>query len=310
MINLRQLKAFVAVAENRSFTRAAKILYMTQPAVSAQIKALEERLDIRLMERTDKSIVLTEAGDMFLEEARKILSLFEGFTEAIDELKGVRRGRLCLAASTIPGEYILPKIIGDFKTAFPGIELSLKISDTGMVAEQLLMRTADIGIMGAPVKNEALHLEEFFNDELIVIGGPGSQKNEMSLDELVETDLILREPDSGTRMVFLQKLKKHNIDTKKMRVVMELGSTRAIITAVESGLGLSVVSRLAAQDALKLGKIREVKIRQAAFERPLYLAYNKNKYQSYACKAFLKHLEIQKKTYAAEMKRRMINEKT
>ncbi len=295
MISLRQLNAFVAVAENMSFTKAAKMLYMTQPAVSAQIRALEERLEIQLLERMDKSVVLTEAGEIFLEEARKILTLYDGFTEVVHELKGVRKGRLCLVASTIPGEYILPRIIGDFKRSFPGVEISLKIFDTGMVAEELLLRKADIGIMGAIIKNEALHMEEYLDDELIVISDAKFEKTEMTLQELMETDLVLREPESGTRMVFLQKLKNNNIDTKKMRVVMEVGSTRAIITAVESGLGLSVVSRLAARDALQLGKVREVKILDAVLRRPLYLAYNKNKYQSHACRAFLKHLEIMKK---------------
>ncbi len=296
MFSLRQLKAFVTVAENKSFTKAAKTLYMTQPAVSAQIKALEERLEVQLLERNDKNIVLTEAGQMFYEEALKIMGLYEGFIEAINELKGVRKGRIFLAASTIPGEYVLPKLIGEFNKIYPGVETSLKIGDTGMVAELLLKRAVDLGMIGAPVKDDTLHLEEFIKDELIVIGAPhgSNSANEISLKELAASDLVLREPESGTRMVFLSKLGEKGIDPKKLRVVMELGSTRAVITAVENGLGLGVVSRLSAGDTLALGKIREIKVTGISLERSLYLAWNKSKYQSYGVKAFLKLLESRK----------------
>lgn len=296
MFSLRQVKAFVTVAENKSFTKAAKLLYMTQPAISAQIKALEERLEVQLMERNDKNLVLTEAGEIFYTEAQKILSLYEGFMEAIDELKGVKRGRLFLAASTIPGDYVLPRVMGDFNKNYPNVEVSLKISDTGMVVEQILNRTVDIGLIGAPVKNDSLHLEEFIKDELIIVGAPGyiGKRKEITIEELAASNLILRELDSGTRMVFYEQLKKHGIDTKKLAVVMELGSTRAIITAVESGLGLSVVSRLAAMDSLVMGKVCEIKVKGFVSGRALYIAWNENKYQSHAVKAFLKFLRAQR----------------
>ncbi|MDT3699744.1 MAG: selenium metabolism-associated LysR family transcriptional regulator [Thermincola sp.] len=296
MFSLRQLKAFVTVAENKSFTKAAKTLYMTQPAVSAQIKALEERLEICLLERNDKNIVLTEAGEIFYQEAQKIISLYLGFMEALDELKGVRKGKLCLAASTIPGEYVLPNLLGDFNKLCPGVELTLRIADTGQVAEQLLNRTADIGMIGAMIKNEALHLEEFKRDELIVIASISDKKmpDIITLGDLARTNLLLREADSGTRMFFLEELKKQGVDIRKLKVGMEFGSTRAIITAVQSGLGVSVVSRLACQDALELGKIRKIKLAGFRLERPLFLAWNKNKYQSHAVKAFLKYLRSQK----------------
>lgn len=292
MFSLRQLKAFVTVAENKSFTKAAKLLYMTQPAVSAQIKALEERLEVQLLERNDKNIMLTEAGQIFYEEAYKIISLHDAFIEMIDELKGVRRGKLCLAASTIPGEYILPRLIGDFSKKYPDLELSLKIADTGMVVDLLLRRVVDLGMIGAPVKDEAIQLEELAQDELIAIcAGDCAMPPEIAPEEFVKLNFVLREQESGTRMVFFRKLKEYGIDPKKLHVVMELGSTRAIITAVENGLGLGMVSRIAAEDSLKLGKVREVKITGFNFERPLYLAWNKNKHQSFSTKAFCAHLK-------------------
>lgn len=299
MFSLRQLKAFVTVAENKSFTKAAKTLYMTQPAVSAQIKALEERLEICLLERNDKNIVLTEAGEIFYNEAQKIIALYHGFVEAIDDLKGFRKGKLHLAASTIPGEYVLPNLLGGFNKLCPGIELNLKIADTGQAAEQLINRNVDIGMLGAFIKNDALYLEEFMKDELIVIAGASEKycPDVISLADLAETSLLLREANSGTRMFFMEELKKQGVDLGKLKIGMELGSTRAIITAVQSGLGLSVVSRLACQESLELGKIRKIKLAGVRFERFLYLAWNKNKYQSHAVKAFLKYLQSQKKVY-------------
>ncbi|PKM82656.1 MAG: LysR family transcriptional regulator [Firmicutes bacterium HGW-Firmicutes-14] len=296
MFSLRQLKAFVTVAENKSFTNAAKILFMTQPAISAQIKALEERLEVKLIERNDKTIALTEAGEVLFIEAQKILDIYDGFMEAIDEMKGIHRGKLFITASTIPGEYVLPILIGGFHRVYPGIEISLKIGDTGAVVQQLLKRTVDIGIIGAPVKNESISLKEFIKDELIIIGPPGNTKNvqEISVEELVEADLVLREPDSGTRMMFYEKISSAGVEIRQLKVVMELGSTRAIITAVESGLGLSVVSRLAAQEALELGKITEYRVRGISFERYLYLAWNKNKYESFAAKEFFSFLDSRK----------------
>ncbi len=290
MINLRQMQAFVAVAENKSFTNAAKLMYMTQPAVSAQIKALEERLDIRLIERNDKNVILTEAGELFYEEAKRILALFNGFIEAVDELKGYRRGKLSIAASTIPGEYVLPKLLGGFGRFYPGIQLNLKISDTGKVVEELLRGQAHIGFIGSHIKNDSLHVEEFINDELIIIGSPEDVPSEMSLNELIGLNFILREVESGTRMEFYEQLKNMGIETEKLNVVMELGSTRAIITAVESGLGISAVSAIATEDALTLGKVKEIKIKDVSFKRNLYLAWNKNKYQNYAARAFLNYL--------------------
>lgn len=297
MFSLRQLKAFVLVVENKSFTKAAKRLYMTQPAISAQIKALEERLEVQLMERNDKSVVLTEAGQLFYEEAGKILQLYEGFMEAIDELKGIRRGRLLLSASTIPGEYVLPMLMGEFGREYPGIQLCLKIADTGVVVQQLIDRDIDLGIIGAPVKHETISLSEFIRDELIIIGPAieGHRDLELTPGELVASKLILREPDSGTRMMFYEKLENNGVDPERLQVVMELGSTRAIITAVESGLGLSVVSRLSALDALQLGKVREVKVRGiGSLERSLYLAWNHNRYISYSARALLEYLETNK----------------
>lgn len=193
MFNLRQLKSFVYVAQQKSFTKAAKLLYMTQPAVSAQIKALEERLDVQLMERNDKQVVLTEAGEIFLVEAERILASYERIVESLDELKGLRRGHLRIAASTIPGEYILPKFIGRFKEKYPQIEIELVISDTGQVIESLRERTADLGVTGARIKNDVVKFEKLLDDELVLItssASPIGQKKQVTVADLQKENIF------------------------------------------------------------------------------------------------------------------------
>jgi DNA-binding transcriptional LysR family regulator len=166
-----------------------------------------------------------------------------------------------------------------------------------VVVQQLVGGDIDLGIIGAPVKHETITLSEFIRDELIIIGPAtdGNRDLELTPGELVASKLILREPDSGTRMMFCKTLENNGFDTQRLRVVMELGSTRAIITAVESGLGLSVVSRLSALDALQLGKVSEVKVSgMGTLERSLYLAWNHNRYISYSARAMLAYLEKHK----------------
>lgn len=293
MINLRQLKAFVAVAEQGSFTKAAKLLYMTQPAVSAQIKALEERLEIQLLERHDKSIALTDAGKLLLIEAGKMLSLYEEFLDALDELKGVRRGRLVIGASTIPGEYLLPQYIGGFKSKYPDIEVVLKIADTGRVVDLLKNRSIHLGIIGAPVKEDNLALTPVAKDELILIAAtnhPLAKGKKVQVDGILKTAFVLREPGSGTRMVIERMLAQKGMELSNLQVIMELGSTRAVITAVEAGLGISMVSRLAAKESLQLQKIKEIKVDGWNTERSLYLARNETIYLSHATQAFINYL--------------------
>jgi len=289
-MNLKQLESFILVAEERNFTRAAKQLYMTQPAISFQIKALEEHLGIQLFERLDKAVELTDAGRMILPEAKKIQASYEKIRDSISELKGLKRGCLKIGASTIPGEYLLPQIIGKFKGLHPQIDVTLRIASTGKVIEMLLNREIHLGVVGAPVKSQSLVSNPLTEDQLILIaasGHPLAREDFITLSDLLSQKIIMRERDSGTRMVVEDRLQKAGVNPESLQVVMELGTTRAIITAVEAGLGVSMVSRWAAGEALQLGLIKEVAIRDFEIKRNLYLITNKLKYRGNATEAFL-----------------------
>lgn len=294
MFNLRQLRSFIYVAQHKSFTKAAKLLYMTQPAVSAQIKSLEERLDVQLMERNDKKVVLTQAGEIFLGEAERVLQAYERILESLDELKGLKRGYIKIAASTIPGEYILPKFIGFFKQKFPQVNIELMITDTEQVVQCLKERSVDLGITGAKVKSDIIKYEPLLEDELIIVAPCDSKlatKKNPSIEDLKGEQFILRELGSGTRKVMLERLKVHHIDETSLNVVMELGSTRAVISAVESGIGISIISRWAASQSLALETLKEIKIEGWNSVRPLFLACNVNKFCNKATETFIEELK-------------------
>lgn len=289
MASVKQLKTFVTVVEQKSFTKAARVLFMTQPAVSAQIKALEEDLGVQLIERLEKGIALTEAGKILYHEARRFLEHYERAINLIEETRNLKTGHLTIGASTIPGEYILPRFLGRFHNLYPGIKIHLLIADTGMIHKELLERRVEIAFMGAKLDDRRLEFAEFTDDELIFVCAPHhplAGRQEVKLEEIAAEKFILRESTSGTRLVLEKYLAERGLELEKEQIVMEVGSTRAVITAVEEGLGISIVSRWAVQDSLKLGKLKELKLAEGRIIRPLYMARWRRQYLSRAARAF------------------------
>jgi len=294
LLNFRQLLTFVTVAELGSFTKAAKKLYMTQPAISWQIKSLENELGLTLLERGDRQVTLTEAGRLFYTDAKRLTNLYEKLMYTIEEYKGLGKGTLKIGASTIPGEYLLPHYIGRFKELFPEISITLSIGDTRDVVEKLLMDSIHLGVTGARPAEEKLIFRPLLEDELILIAGvqhPWAQAGEISLADLGQAKFVFREEGSGTRMVIEEELAARGIPVERLPVEMELGSTRAVITAVAANLGVSFVSRLAVADALSLGQVREIKVQGLDLRRHIYLALHAQRTLSPLANAFLEFLE-------------------
>lgn len=289
ILNFRQLLIFLTVAELGSFTKAANKLYMTQPAISWQIKSLETELGLKLIERRERNITLTEAGILFYNDAKRLYHLYEKLLADMEEYKGLGSGKIRLGASTIPGEYLLPTYIGKFKELYPETKITLSIADTQTIVEKLLGDSIQLGVIGAQIEEAKLILTPFLKDELILIADinhPWAQNQEVNLADLASKSYVLREKGSGTRMVLAQELMERQISLEDLNVVMELGSTRAVITAVIAGLGLSWVSRWAAAESLSLGHIREVNIKGLKIERVIYLATRRNRTLSPLTKAF------------------------
>jgi len=283
-MQLKQLEAFLRVAELKSFTRAARQLYLSQPAISFQIKSLEEELGVDLFRRRDKNVLLTQAGLLLYPEAVQMIRHFQRVKGALEELKGLKTGKLTVGGSTVPGEYVLPALIGRFREGCPGVAVSLKIGDSREVVAKVKEWEFDLGVTGAPVEDEGLTCRPWLADRLMVVAARPVE--EISLADLVAGPLVLRETGSGTRQVLEERLEAAGLSLSQCAQTVEMGSTRAVITAVEAGLGLGVVSVWAAAEPLELGRLVEVKVTGLNLDRRFYLVRQEAGLGNFALDAF------------------------
>ena len=260
-IDFRHLETFCRVAEVKSFSKAADDLFITQPTVSGHILALEESLSLRLFDRKARETKLTKGGEVFLRYAIKILNSRQDLLNALSEFSQGIRGELSLGASTIPGEYLLPKLMSGFKSEHPHITLSLKIADTKEITECVLQGNVELGMIGAKLNHHSLKYERHEEDEIIVIGPSGhplAKKRRVSFDDLSQEPWIIREEGSGTQMVIEQALRKKNRSLKQLNVVMEMGSTSSMKEGVKAGVGLAFISKKAAEEELDQGILSRI----------------------------------------------------
>lgn len=291
MSNFRQLEAFIAVVEHSNFTRAAKVLHISQPAVSFQIRNLEEQLGAQLLERLGRQVRLTPAGEVVYSEAKNILAAEERMREALAGLNSLETGKVVVGASTIPGEYVLPRLAGEFKNLYPGVQIVLRIGESTKVAEWLLDRTVDLGVVGVTVDNAQLRFTRIFSDELVVVMPVGHRlaaQTEVTLEQLLKEPFVLRGPGSGTRKVFEHALTQAGLSPRRLNAVMELDTTRAVLSAVEAGVGVSVVSRWAVAELDRSLEVRSVA--GGHLVRELFLAENTTRYMAPATKRLAEYL--------------------
>jgi DNA-binding transcriptional LysR family regulator len=276
-MNLEHLRTLVTIAEHGSLSAAARTLRISQPAVTKQVQRMESELGLSLMLRGPKrGAELTPAGERMLAFARETLSGLEALERDLAALKAVDQGTLVLAASTIPGEYLLPALLAGFRTRYPQVEVQLSISDTANVAEKVLSDKVDLGVLGSAVRRPGLRLERLVGDEIVLAVPPDhpfAGRHRVSVDELREQSFIVREKGSGTRRSVETVLSDAGFDVAKDRVVLILGSTQAILQAVEQGLGIGFVSARASAQAQADGHLACVRLEGIDICRDLYLAY-------------------------------------
>lgn len=289
MIGFKQLQTFITVVEEKSFTKAAQRLYQTQPALSRQIKVLEDYLETKLFERREKEVTLTDVGNFFYHEAKRIYETLMITRERIFEIKGLVKGNLIIGASTLPGEYILPEYIARFCKQYPDIEVELKISDTQKIIQYLKERVVQIAFLGVFPQEPLLDIRPFLEDELVMII-PTSWQGLDYQEILKNKKLIIRERGSATRFIIEKNLSRVVDIPQKTSIVF--GSTQAIIQSVSAGLGYSFVSRYAIRDPVKLKRIAEVQTLSGELKRKIYVATIKKSILSYSAKTFLELLAI------------------
>lgn len=261
LMTLEQLRIFVAVAEREHVTRAAAELNLTQSATSAAIAALEHRHAVKLFDRVGRRIVLTDAGRLFLNEARAILARAATGERVLSDLAGLKRGRLSLAASQTVGNYWLPRKLALFRARHPGIETPLVIGNTETVAAAIHDGLADIGFAEGEIDDPLLAQETVAKDDLAIVVAPGhpwAGKGRVDPAELVESPWVLREPGSGTRQVLEAVLAGAGRSVADLDVLLELPANEAVRSAVDAGSAAALMSRLVVANALRSGLLAEV----------------------------------------------------
>jgi DNA-binding transcriptional LysR family regulator len=258
-----RLRVFREVASQASFRRAAEVLYVTQPAVTQQIKALEEELGARLFDRSGGRVRLTAAGEVLLRRAAQAEATLNRAIEEIGSLEGEVRGALRVAASTTIAQYVLPRLLAEFTLQHPGARLELESANTQRVVEAVASGEAPIGLIEGPAHRQELAVERWLEDELVLVVPAGHEwaNEEVALSALRSAALLVRERGSGTREVLEQALKRAGAPISKMQVAMELGSTEALLACVEAGLGVGFASRFALQRQRALGTLAIVKVK-------------------------------------------------
>ncbi len=257
----RRLQVFHTVARVMSFTKAAEILHMTQPAVTFQIKQLEDAFNTRLFDRTHNKITLTEAGRVVYDYAEQILESYAKMANDVKDLTGDITGALVIGASTTIAEYMLPRLLGVFKKQFPDVTLRLQVGNTDAIVSMVENNLLDLGIVEAPVYNKNLEVITCRLDELVVIVPPDhplATFDTIRPEQLTPYPFILREEGSGTRVVIDEYMRNEGINLIDFDIIMELGSPESVKMAVESEVGVAITSRTTLSKELKLGSLKAI----------------------------------------------------
>ena len=289
-MNFRQLRTYVEVVRQGSLSEAARALGLSQPGVSKQIRRLEEELGLPLLVRDERGVVsLTVAGQVFLRYAEDTLRAHQAMRQQLQQLQEELTGSLFLAASTTPGECILPRLLAAFRTRFPHVEARLTIANSREVADRVSAGEFDLGFIGAPIERPHLTLEPFVTDEIVLAVPPDhpfARRESITWEELKEQPLILREAGSGTLRSVEQALAAQGKHLPRENAVLVLGSAQAVVRAVRDGLGVGFVSAFALPGP-EPGEPRPVRIAGLPLRRQLYIIYDAGRVQSRLQRAFL-----------------------
>lgn len=289
-MDFHQLRVFVEVVKQKSFSRAAENVFLSQPTVSAHIKALENEVGVPLLDRSQRQPMPTEAGKILFRYAQQLLGLKEEALSTIQQEYEIIKGQLHIAASSVPGTYLLPGMLIFFNRLYPEVTFSILLRDTGQVLQSIKDFTSDLGFVGEPGKNEDMCRIKLVDDELVLITPPGislprdgePEPGERGLPftglrHCLELPFILREPGSATRMVFEKALKNLGGKQRELKIIAYLEGQEAIKEAVKKGLGATVISKKAVENELEQGSVEGYKLRDLNLERSFYLVYSKKR---------------------------------
>lgn len=306
-MNLKQLEAFVQIADSGSFSKAAKELFLTQPTISAHISALEKELNTRLFVRNTKEVRLSDSGKVLYDYAKQMTVL----EKKIEETFAVREEKahqcLTIAASTIPAQYLLPGILAKFNEKYPNQQFKILESDSAKVVEQVVNNTVDIGFTGTVIDKRLCKYIPFYEDELVVITPNVEkylqlQKKEENATWVANESLIMREAGSGTRKEAEKQLRRIGVNPNRLNVIASMESTEAIKRAVGNGMGISVMSKLAVEEEVSKGKLLAIPVSIEDVRRDINVIYNRNLQLSRVSERFIKTVKEMYKKKDVETK--------
>ena len=289
-MDTRQLQAFCAVVERRSFSQAAERLGVTQPAVSLQVRALERRLGMRLLDRSGRRVEPTQAGLRLYRGAQRLLQLEEQIVnELADEAEGELAGAFEIGASTGPGGVVLARLLCEFALSFPSLHVALSVFDTQTIVERVAERTLELGVVGAAPRHRGVEYEPFFHDTVILACPPGHQfaGRTISLEELKTEQLIVMQDGAGVRRMIEDELRKVGMRLRDLDVRIQLGLQESVATAVRAGFGVTFISRSSVENDLATGALVEARIEDLELERDILLVRAAGRSESRAARAFL-----------------------
>ena len=278
----RRLQVFYTVARQLSFTKAADQLFMTQPAVTFQVKQLEEQFNTRLFERTHGRIALTPVGRLVMEYAERILALTEEMEARVADISGAIAGPLLLGASTTVAEFILPQILGEFKGAHPEVQARMMVANSETIVNRVADHTIDVGLIESPSYLPSLQNEVCCDDELVVICAPDhvlAKRSAVKAQELAAIPMVRREPGSGTREFTDNYFRGNGLALDDINLLMELGSPEAMKGVVETGIAIAIVSRATIAKELKLGTLVAIPLAPRLM-RTLSVVHPREKFRS------------------------------
>ena len=299
-LNFHQLYIFQMVANHLSFSRAAEAMEITQPAVSIQVQKLEKFLGITLFHRRPRGRRITEAGDAVLAYSQQIFALSNQLVDTVQELENLQSGHLLLGASTTPGEYVLPSVVGRFRQVYPGIHIELVIGNTRAIIQRILDRDMDLGMVGDHIDEYSNELEmvDYQDDEIVLVAAPNHPAASMvrpTIEQIVDLGLVGREEGSATRLAAERQLRDLGIVPQ---FAIELGSNQAVKQAAMAGGGIGIISRLGIAAELAAGMLVVLEVAGWACRRPLTLIQPKDRYLSPSQRAFREFLMAERPSFA------------
>jgi DNA-binding transcriptional LysR family regulator len=289
-MDTRQLAAFCAVVERRSFSQAADRLGVTQPAVSLQVRALEKRLGTQLLDRSGRRVEPTEAGWRLYRGAQRMLMLEDQLVAEVSaSAQGAIAGDLVLGASTGPAAVAVPVVLGEFQRVYPDVRVFLTVSDTHTVVERVAARELELGIVGAARRHRGVRFEPFFSDQVILVCPPGHPftGRTIGLDELREAPLILMQEGAGVRQIVEDALRRQGVKLRDLDVRLELGLQESVRRAVEAGYGVTFISRTAVESDLAAGRLAEARVEGLDATREISLASASGRARTRVADAFV-----------------------